>query len=304
MNPTITDNANQIVDELRHRQVMDANVATKDAMVMAIGELIKFLDGKVTKTEVVNQLESIATPDVAYVVDAITQLDASVKSNRIELQPVIDGLKALEAQLATLPKDFPEVPQAPDNVAVNNLKELGQYFATLEKAIKGITTTVKAPDVKVDVPKPQIIVQEANLLPLKTSLTEVVTAIRGIVIPQPAEPDLSDVEKKLEEANKLLKKLVEKPIAAAGGGGGGGTTVFKDASNNAGPVTLTADNNVPTVNMASLVTRNYDYVAVTAGSTTDTYAYKSGGSGGPTVTTMVITYTDTTKNTIQSMAKT
>lgn len=47
----------------------------------------------------------------------------------------------------------------------------------------------------------------------------------------------------------------------------------------------------------------WDYVAYTNTSTTvDTYVYKSGGSGGTTVKTLTITYTDTTKSQISNIA--
>lgn len=47
-----------------------------------------------------------------------------------------------------------------------------------------------------------------------------------------------------------------------------------------------------------------DYVALTQAATTDTWAFKTGGSGGSTVATITITYTDSTKVTISNVAKT
>lgn len=49
---------------------------------------------------------------------------------------------------------------------------------------------------------------------------------------------------------------------------------------------------------------DYDYMTYTSGGTTDTYVYKSGGSGGTTVGTLTITYTDGTKAVISNVAKT
>lgn len=54
----------------------------------------------------------------------------------------------------------------------------------------------------------------------------------------------------------------------------------------------------------SLVKEDYDYISVAYDTTTDTYTFKSGGSGGDTVATVVITYTDSTKAAILSVAKT
>ncbi len=54
----------------------------------------------------------------------------------------------------------------------------------------------------------------------------------------------------------------------------------------------------------SLVKERYDYISLATASTTDTWTYKSGGSGGTTVATVTITYTDSTKATISNVAKT
>ena len=48
----------------------------------------------------------------------------------------------------------------------------------------------------------------------------------------------------------------------------------------------------------------HDYISLAVASTTDTYTFKSGGSGGTTVATVTITYTDSTKATLSSVAKT
>jgi len=55
---------------------------------------------------------------------------------------------------------------------------------------------------------------------------------------------------------------------------------------------------------SSLVTEDFDYVSVAYDTTTDTYTFKSGGSGGDTVATVTVTYTDSTKVDISSVAKT
>lgn len=55
---------------------------------------------------------------------------------------------------------------------------------------------------------------------------------------------------------------------------------------------------------AGIVPSGYDYMAYTNTSTTvDTYTFKAGGSAGATVSTLTITYTDTTKSTISSVAR-
>lgn len=55
----------------------------------------------------------------------------------------------------------------------------------------------------------------------------------------------------------------------------------------------------------ALVKEQYDYVAVTYPSATqEVYAFKTGGSGGTTVATVTVNYTDSTKANISNVAKT
>lgn len=53
-----------------------------------------------------------------------------------------------------------------------------------------------------------------------------------------------------------------------------------------------------------LVTETFDYIEVTEAATTDTFQYKTGGSGGTLVATVVVTYTTTDKDVLDSVAKT
>jgi hypothetical protein len=61
---------------------------------------------------------------------------------------------------------------------------------------------------------------------------------------------------------------------------------------------------VSAVGGAGLITSVYDYISLASGSTVDVYTYKLGGSGGITVATVTITYTDNTKSTLLTLAKT
>lgn len=51
---------------------------------------------------------------------------------------------------------------------------------------------------------------------------------------------------------------------------------------------------------------NWDYVsmALSAGDTTETYTFKTGGSGGTTVATVVVVYTTSDRDVLSSAAKT
>ena len=58
-------------------------------------------------------------------------------------------------------------------------------------------------------------------------------------------------------------------------------------------------------NGSGLVTASYDYVTISYPTdTTEVYVFKSGGSAGTTVSTVTLTYTDATKNSLSSVEKT
>lgn len=57
--------------------------------------------------------------------------------------------------------------------------------------------------------------------------------------------------------------------------------------------------------IAGLVTEPFDYIAATyPTSSSEVYTYKTGGSGGTTVATITVVYTDSTKAVLTSVTKT
>jgi hypothetical protein len=52
----------------------------------------------------------------------------------------------------------------------------------------------------------------------------------------------------------------------------------------------------------SLLPVAFDFISYTDGGATETYVYKTGGSGGTTVKTVTVTYTDTTKAVLSTIA--
>ena len=216
---------------IHHKQQLDRMTSLEKSVISSMRQLVQFLDGKTTKTEVVNQLKEIGTPDIDKVVKALETLDSSVTNSKIDLTPLQDGLSALEKQLKQLPTSFPEAPEGVEAVTVKNQIDL----SPLEKAIKALKLdpkiVVKAPDVNV----------ETDLKPLQNSLLDVIKSIKAQDFPK---TDLSNVEKKLDESNKHLKKLIDKPVGGGGGGGGNGTP-YIDATGRAVNVTLTAGGQIP-----------------------------------------------------------
>ena len=54
---------------------------------------------------------------------------------------------------------------------------------------------------------------------------------------------------------------------------------------------------------SALITKPFDYIGVVSTTLTDVFTYRSGGAAGTIVGTITITYTDSSKNTIESLSK-
>lgn len=218
--------------DIQHKQQMDKLSSLENSVVSTMRQLVKFIDGKVTKTEVVNQLKSVSTPDIDKVVDALNKLDSNTTKNKLDLSPLQKCLETIEEKLDKLPTEYPEMPEGVEEVTVKNQIDL----KPLEKAIKALE--LKSPDV--NVASPTVKVDAPDLKPLQDSLLDIVKSVKAQKYP---ETDLSKVEKKLDEANKHLKKIVDKPVG--GGGGGGNGTPYVDPSGQLVNVELEADGSIP-----------------------------------------------------------
>jgi len=52
-----------------------------------------------------------------------------------------------------------------------------------------------------------------------------------------------------------------------------------------------------------LVPAKYDYISLTQDTLTDTWIFKTGGSSGTTVSTLIVTYTSSAKTTISTVVR-
>lgn len=214
--------------------------ALEDTIVQAFNTLIRFMDGKTSKTEVVNQLKSISTPDVDKVVQALSKLDKDILSNKLDFKPVTDVLNGVKRELSLIPKTLPKIPEAKDSVKVTNLSEIKLDTTAVEKAIKGLKLDVKAPIINTE---------KTDITPLKDVMLDLLKAINNqkpVEIPKfPEIPttDLTKVETKLDKSNKLLKEITEKKFG--GGGGGGNGSPYIDSTGKIVNVELTASGEIP-----------------------------------------------------------
>lgn len=67
---------------------------------------------------------------------------------------------------------------------------------------------------------------------------------------------------------------------------------------------VTSTNPLPVTSIGSLLDVSYDYIGVAyPTTTTEVYTYKDGGSGGTTVATITVTYSDATKEQLTSVER-
>lgn len=272
-----------------------------NTIVLSVTELIKFLDGKTTKTEVVNQLKSISTPDVDKVVTAISKLDKDILSNKLDIKPLKQGLDALKRELSLIPKSLPKIPEQKDAIKVTNLNEVTLDTTALEKAINGLKL-----DPKIEVKPTDVKVEQTDFKPLQKLLLDVIKAVKAQKYPEfpkidIPKTDLSKVEKKLDEHKKLLKEIVDKPVG--GGGGGGGGSSFTDAQGKSVYVTLNPDGSLPVTAAINntLVPEQHDEIQATYPTiSSEVYTYKLSGASVAVVT---VTYTDATKEVLTSVVR-
>jgi hypothetical protein len=268
--------AENALSEKRHQELLISSAQVQDTVLSAVTSLIKYLEGHTTKTEVVNQLRSINTPDVFNVVKAIEILDGTVKEGKPDFTPLIEVMGRVESQLQELPREFPTYEQR-DSVSVDNLKGIEDNLLSVKNAVDGLELHVDAPVVNVDKP---------DLKPIKESLTKVVDAVKSIKFPEIPVTDVTGVEKELKnlgktlglldkgqaKANKTLIKIADKPVSR-GGGGGGRATPYQDSNGIPAFVTLTGGAVPISGSLTSTPAKDTDRFGIQAVSDDGTYKY-------------------------------
>lgn len=205
--------------------------------------LINFINGHTTKTEVINQIDSVLTPDVAKLVGPLADLLEATKANKLDISPLAAVMGEVVSELKLLPKEHPDAPEAPEDVKINNFGELDSKFESVVDAFNGMKLVVPAPEVKVNVPKQKIETQVIDLKPLTDVMDQMLLAFQSVEYPE-VEFDTDKLEKKLDDANKILQKLLDKPSGGGGGGGGHGTPYITSTGAHQ-YVTLGADGSIP-----------------------------------------------------------
>ena len=255
--------------------------------------LVDYLDNHVSKTEVVNQLLEVGTPDAYKVVEAVNMLEQTVSDQ----EPA--DLSEITALLRSVLQETEKIPKSHNDIKIPEQVDNSDKLEKLESAIKAVDASIKAQKLVaeapiVNVPEAVVNVDKPDLSPIeqeqKKTRTDLVKAIKGIVIPK---TDIKPLEKELKKLNKLFNEFVEYGTGSSGGGGGGGGGGLTDAELRATPVPTTINN--------TLVPEKHDEIQATYPTTSsEVYTYKL---SGVSVAVVTVTYADATKEVLTSVVR-
>lgn len=219
---------------------------------------------------IVKELKPALEGLVAQMRESVAQYLEGIKNIKIEAPSV-----SVSTPEVTVPKiDTPVIPkiELPTiNVPEIKVPEIVIDTKPLEVALVKAISKIKIPAPEVTVKTPKI---DMPKMPEFTYPKSMSVGLENITRDSPMPVILVD------DKGKYVKQITD--ISVSGGGGGGGATqTFNGMS-------------VPA----------YDYVAVTYPSTTtEKFTLKLGGSGGSTVCTLLLTYSDATKASLTFVEK-
>ena len=216
----------------KHADILDMGIQQQETVVKVVRSLVNFLERHTSKTEVINQLESIGTPDALKVVDAVNELHDTLKLHEnTDLTGITDVMNKVLDQVKLLPKEYKEI-EIPDSVKVSNMPDYSKEMKSLLGAVKAIKFIAEAPQITVE-PTP-VKIDPTDVSPVTKATKEATKAIKAIVIPQPES--LKKVEKLIAKTNSLLNELLD--ASPSGGGGGGSSWVAVDENDTPMPLPL------------------------------------------------------------------
>ncbi len=203
----------------KHNDLLNSNTQVQETIVKSTSLLVDFLSQHVSKTQVVNQLTEIGTPDAMRVVEAVNDLHETLRTHEnTDLTQITEVMQGVLDEVKQLPKDQIEIPEAEAQI------DYSDRFTSLEEAVKAVTDAVKAQETTVDVKAPVVNVPETSvnveapdLTPLSKDLQAIKKAIKDTVYPT---FDATKLEKEQVKQTKILEKILDKPV----GGGGGGSS--------------------------------------------------------------------------------
>jgi len=199
-----------------------ANLDLQETIVKTAKMVVDYMDGKTTKTAVINQIEGYATSeDSKEVTEALSSLHETLKTHEnVDITPLTEVMNNVLKEVKEIPKDHAETEEQKFVDYTEQFSELSKLIGKVEAAVQAQETNVEAPVVNVDAPV--VKVDAPDLKPLTKDLKAIEGAIKKIVIPAQIPTDTTNIEKELKASNKLLKEIRDTP---SGGGGGGSSSI-------------------------------------------------------------------------------
>jgi len=238
-----------------------------------------------------------------------------------ESKELIEEIENLNKELLDLKTEDEINIEFPDNDKIIEAQK------EITEAIKGIE--IPKTDLKPILDKIELLKDALNNKDLVVNVPKTIIDIKGIIkaiddlkvsLPRPEKQIIIDYSEKLEKLLEVFNKLkfdksgnllVMNTRADMIRGGGGldstdSTNLQTIATNSATQATEDKQDDIiaELQNLTGFEIPAYDYIAVTYPTTTqEVYVYKTGGSGGATVATITVNYTDTTKEYITNITK-
>jgi hypothetical protein len=156
-------------EDRKHQQLLLSDMNTQETILKAFQALVEYMGKTTTKTELVNQLESIGTPDALEVRDAVNDLHETLKTHEnTDLSEITKVMKSVLEEAKKIPKEVATL-EVPSEMTVKNMPDHTADFKDLLEAVKAIKLVAEAPVVNVDAPQINI---GGELKPLLDKMTE------------------------------------------------------------------------------------------------------------------------------------
>lgn len=211
MNQDAIDAYYQKEQEAKERQQeLDTTTEVGDKVKGAVEfQTAKLIANDRTSVRKVDIQNSLATPqDISRVVDVLEKLLVELKPEPNDDSGVIKSLDNLGSKLDALPKVFPDAPEAPESVKVNNLQEFENYLKPLLESVKSLQLSpVFDPKIEVKPADVNVTTEKVDLEPLSKGLKTLQESLKALTNKEQPTTDLGPVIKATNATTKAINNL-------------------------------------------------------------------------------------------------
>ena len=167
----------------KHNDLLNSNTQVQETIVKSASLLVDFLSQHVSKTQVVNQLTEIGTPDALRVVEAVNDLHETLRTHEnTDLSEITEVMQGVLDEVKAIPKESIVIPEQEKDIDYSDrFTSLEEAVRAVSEAVKAHKTTVEAP--VVNVPETSVNVEAPDLKPLSKDLQAIKKAIKDTVYP-------------------------------------------------------------------------------------------------------------------------